>query len=392
MKNNEIMISVQFNFPNDSNKYSEKFSGITDSLAFLVKDDITLKAFIEGLYYGLHNNFPEHFILFKDYLKHRKQFVVDYSRKGKFKVINFEEELLSNKVTLIELGFVTSSVLLITMKRKLESQLLFDKIPSSYILDSDDNPLEYNISSRTLEAVDSSDIEILPPGDIPEKDERTLADILIPTVLSTGGMIGVRAVMSKSASSSGMGGMMWMMTAATGVMTLVTSTYNYFKQGATNTKKKTEWKENYEKYIKRLIDEKIGIWQKADLTYLQSLYPDMLKLFTQLSTLDSAIFSRSQNDNDFMRITLGVTFGICIGCCLSLLLISGVYRAVGARIAKNNWNNLISEINNHIEQGDSAYQTTKQGELSKIALERMELATGAQELEVCDETFVFLCD
>ena len=90
-------------------------------------------------------------------------------------------------------------------------------------------------------------------------------------------------------------------------MTLVTSTYNYFKQGATNTKKKTEWKENYEKYIKRLIDEKIGIWQKADLTYLQSLYPDMLKLFTQLSTLDSAIFSRSQNDNDFMRITLGVS-------------------------------------------------------------------------------------
>ena len=52
MKNNEIMISVQFDFPNDSNKYGEKFSGITDSLAFLVKDDITLKAFIEGLYYG----------------------------------------------------------------------------------------------------------------------------------------------------------------------------------------------------------------------------------------------------------------------------------------------------------------------------------------------------
>ena len=307
MKNNEIMISVQFDFPKDPDNYGEKFSGITDSLAFLVKDDITLKAFIEGLYYGLHNNFPEHFLLFKDYIKHRKQFVVDYSRKGQFKVINFEKELLSKKKTLIELGFVTSSVLLITMKQRLESQLLFDTIPSSYILDSDDNPLEYNISSRTLEAVDSSDIEILPPGDIPEKDERTLGDILIPTVLSTGGMLGVRVAMSKSASASGMGGMMWMMTAATGVMTLVTSTYNYFKQGATNAKKKNEWKDNYERYIKRLIDEKIGIWQKADLTYLQSLYPDMSKLFTQLSTLDSAIFSRSQNDNDFMRITLGVS-------------------------------------------------------------------------------------
>lgn len=307
MKNNEIMISVQFDFPKDPDNYGEKFSGITDSLAFLVKDDITLKAFIEGLYYGLHNNFPEHFLLFKDYIKHRKQFVVDYSRKGQFKVINFEKELLSKKKTLIELGFVTSSILLITMKQRLESQLLFDTIPSSYILDSDDNPLEYNISSRTLEAVDSSDIEILPPGDIPEKDERTLGDILIPTVLSTGGMLGVRVAMSKSASANGMGGMMWMMTAATGVMTLVTSTYNYFKQGATNAKKKNEWKDNYERYIKRLIDEKIGIWQKADLTYLQSLYPDMSKLFTQLSTLDSAIFSRSQNDNDFMRITLGVS-------------------------------------------------------------------------------------
>ena len=53
-----------------------------------------------------------------------------------------------------------------------------------------------------------------------------------------------------------------------------------------------------------------------------------------------------------------ITFGICIGCFLSLLLISGVYRAIGARIAKNNWNNLVSEINNHIEQGDSAAPST----------------------------------
>lgn len=306
MKNNEIMISVQFDFPKDSDKYG-KFSGITDSLAFLVKDDITLKAFIEGLYYGLHNNFPEHFVLFEDYIKHRSQLVVNYSRKGKFKVINFEKELLLKKTTLIELGFVTSSVLIITMKKKSDSQLLFNKTSKSYILDSEENPLEYNISSRTLEAVDSSDIEILPPGDTPGKDERSLVDILIPSILSTGGMIGVRALMSNSTGAGGMGSMMWMMTAATGVMTLVTSTYNYFKQGSTNNKKKTEWKENYEKYIKRLIDEKIGIWQKADLTYLQALYPDMEKLFEQLSTLDSAIFSRSQNDNDFMRITLGVS-------------------------------------------------------------------------------------
>lgn len=301
MKNNEIMVSVQFDFPNDD-IYGE-LAGAKDSLAFLVKDDITLKAFLEGLYYGLHNHFISHFLLYKNYIKQRNQIAVNFTRKGKFKVIDCEKELKNAKVTLTELGFVTSSVLMITMDSSFKETVLFEEVPSSYILKSDNNSLEYNISSRTLEAVESSDIEILPPGEVPQKEERSLADILIPTVISTGGMIGVRAFMS---SSSGLGGTMWMMTAATGVMTLVTTTYNYFKQGKTNRKKKHEWKENYENYIKRVIDN-IGKWQQADVTYLQQLYPDMLELFKDLARLDSAIFARSQNDNDFMRIALGVS-------------------------------------------------------------------------------------
>ncbi|WP_296775290.1 FtsK/SpoIIIE domain-containing protein [Ruminococcus sp.] len=302
MKNNEIMISVQFDFPTDS-AYGD-YSGIKDSLAFLVKDDITLKAFLEGLYYGLHNNFPQHFQLYREYIRHRHQIAVNYTRKGKFKVIDCNKELKDTKITLTELGFVTSSVLMITMETSLTDVVLFEEIPGSYILRSDDNSLEYNISSRTLEAVESSDIEILPPGEVPNKEDRSLADIMVPTILSTGGMVGVRAFMSSS--SSGMGGMMWMMTAATGVMTLVTTAYNFFRQGVTSKKKKKEWKENYENYIKRVI-EKIGKWQQADVTYLQKLYPDMSGLFSNLSRLDSAIFSRSQSDNDFMRITLGVS-------------------------------------------------------------------------------------
>lgn len=190
MKNNEIMISVQFNFPNDD-IYGE-LAGTKDSLAFLVKDDITLKAFLEGLYYGLHNHFISHFLLYKDYIKQRNQIAVNFTRKGKFKVIDCEKELKNAKVTLTELGFVTSSVLMITMDSSFKETVLFEEVPSSYILKSDNNSLEYNISSRTLEAVESSDIEILPPGEVPQKEERSLADILIPTVISTGGMIGVR--------------------------------------------------------------------------------------------------------------------------------------------------------------------------------------------------------
>ena len=33
----------------------------------------------------------------------------------------------------------------------------------------------------------------------------------------------------------------------------------------------------------------------------------MSELFKDLARLDSAIFTRSQNDNDFMRISLGVS-------------------------------------------------------------------------------------
>ncbi len=87
-----------------------------------------------------------------------------------------------------------------------------------------------------------------------------------------------------------------------------------------------------------------------------------------------------------------VILGISIGCFISLLLVSGIYRAVGARIAKNNWSNLVGEIEEHIKKGDSLYQTTKQEDLTNIAVERMELANGVQELDVCDETFVFLCN
>ena len=54
MKNNEIMVSAKF----ESNT-------IHDEISFLVLKDITLKALIEAIYYGLKksNKFEEHFAL-----------------------------------------------------------------------------------------------------------------------------------------------------------------------------------------------------------------------------------------------------------------------------------------------------------------------------------------
>lgn len=309
MKNNEIMISARFVIdPAHSEEYS-----------FLVLKDITLKALIEAIYYGMEKlkekeqkeqntgTYGKVFALLEEYLKTRRQLQVCYSAKGEFRVINFTDTVDGVPIydrTLDSLGFVTACCLLFTRSTKVEPRELFRKVESSYILKAGES-LEYNISTRRLNVIESSVIEILPPGEMPERDKSSLLDVLIPTVLSTGGMLLARVLIMKlSPSAAGMGNTMLLMSAAMGLVALVTSFYNYFKNKKNFSQKVAEWKENYENYIHRMIAT-IKEWQVSDIKYLNSVYPDMGKLFNNTAEINGAIFSRSQNDNDFMTITLG---------------------------------------------------------------------------------------
>ena len=80
MKNNEIMISARFEGAN----ISEEFS-------FLVLKDITLKALIESVYYGLKKlkDHEKTFALLEGYLRTRKELQVLYNAKGDFNIIDF---------------------------------------------------------------------------------------------------------------------------------------------------------------------------------------------------------------------------------------------------------------------------------------------------------------
>lgn len=300
MKNNEIMISARF--------VSET---IYDELSFLVLKDISLKAFIESIYYGLKKvpNYGDHFELLETYLKTRKELQVLYNSKGDFNVIDFTEEIDDKRIfdmKLDELGFVTSSCILFTTEIKVTPLALFDRIESSYILQSD-NSLEYNISTRRLNVIEPSVIEIIPPNELPQKDKSSLLDVIIPTVLSTGGMLGARyLIMMFAPSSSSMGNTMLLMSGAMGIVALVTSLYNYMKQRKTYKSDVAEWKNNYENYIHRKINT-INEWQTSDIKYLNSVYPSMSTLFDNIAEINSVIFSRSQNDNDFMKISLGTS-------------------------------------------------------------------------------------
>lgn len=82
MKNNEIMISAKFESPK-----------LSDEISFLVIKDITLRALIEALYYGLRksNKFEMHFEILEHYLKTRKELQVLYNAKGDYNVVDFTD-------------------------------------------------------------------------------------------------------------------------------------------------------------------------------------------------------------------------------------------------------------------------------------------------------------
>lgn len=306
MKNNEIMVSVCFEMSKD-NFYD---------LSFLVLKDITLRSFIEALYYGLkkRNDCSQFHALFENYIRTRKEIIVLFNKQGDHSLIDLTEMTDYNgeytavyDLPLDKLGFVTSSCILITMRTDIEIPTLFNIAESSsYILRERDD-LEYNISTRRLNVIESSVVDIIPPNDLPEKEQSSLLDVIIPTVLSTGGMLGSRFLIMKfAAGSASTSSTMLMMSGAMGVVALVTSTYNYFKKRKDHRMSVKEWKLNYENYIARVI-KTIKSWQESDIDYLNTTYPDMDKLFRNTADISGTIFSRSQNDSDFMKISLGTS-------------------------------------------------------------------------------------
>ncbi len=300
MKNNEIMIAAKF-----------VSSNISEEISFLVLKDITLKALIESIYYGVKKDGKrkEVFELLEEYLKTRKEIQVLYNSKGSFNTIDLTDEIEDKKVfdmKLDELGFVTSSCILFTLDINVMPSALFDRVENSYILKAG-NSLEYNISTRRLNVIESSVIDIIPPNEMPKKDKSSILDVIIPTLLSTGGMLVARyLVMLFAPSAASMGNTMILMSGAMGVVALVTSLYAFMKQRKDYKNEVEEWKNNYENYIHGKI-KLINEWQKSDIKYLNSVYPSMGTLFNNTAEINSTIFSRAQNDNDFMKISLGTS-------------------------------------------------------------------------------------
>lgn len=285
MKNDELLLTL-------------KFQEDSYELTFLFNKDITLKSLLEALFYGLKINDKAHFELFKAYTKAYTQLVVFYRAKKELEFINVKNDMDKK---LFELGIVTTSCILIPNNSEITLKPLF----KDYNLPSlcDKSKLEYNISTRRIAVAEPSVIDIIPPGEMPGRQKRGYLDIIIPTAISMGALFAGRGLLSLFRDDA-TGFTMLAMIMTTSVATMVTQSYNFVKQGKDSEKSIAEWKSNYENYLTRIWN-RILDWQKSDINYLRTTYPDIDELFKKTSLLDRAIFARSQNDLDFFKITLG---------------------------------------------------------------------------------------
>lgn len=285
MKNNELLLSV-------------KFEKDDEELSLLLYKDITLKSLLEAVYYGLKSNDPEHYKQFKEYVKSHTEIVVYFRAKKEVELIKVGDNLDKK---LFELGIVTTSCLVIPKTNTITLTSLFPKYDQPALCDN--KTLEYNISTRRIAVAEPSVIDILPAGELPSGKKRSYFDVLIPTTISMAALCGSRLLLALfNDNATGFSMIAMMMT--TSISTMVTQSYNFIKQGKDSEKSIKEWKINYEQYLTRIWD-RILEWQNSDINYLCTTYPKINELFERTAKLDRAIFSRSQNDLDFFKISLG---------------------------------------------------------------------------------------
>ncbi len=295
MKNNELLLSVKFEDEN------------SEDLTLLIDKDLPLKALLEAIYYGLKKLNTENavnplFRLFDQYVRTHSEIIFFYRAKKELSVVDVRENL-SKKMH--ELGIVTTTCLVIpnAKQESIRLEALFPEYNMAALCDQ--RRLEYNISTRRIAVAEPSVIDILPAGELPGGQARNLFDVIIPTGISMAALAGSRALMALfNDNATGFSMIAMMMT--TSIATMVTQSYNYFKQGKDNVKTVDEWKTNYEKYLSR-VWERILKWQKSDINYLCTTYPSVSELFKRTQKLDRAIFARSQKDLDFFKISLGAS-------------------------------------------------------------------------------------
>jgi len=303
MESNKILIGIEFSEIQDS------IPTTIGGFELMVLRDLTLNQLLEGIAVGLRKKseskdkkesalFSQYSTIFSDYCSNYESVIITSTNKGIDAGISIQE---SGNEKLFSLGFITSTRIIFSD----------DGQATVYSLNDPDaiNPAfkeifpEYNISSRQLSVIDSEPVKIIPAPEPPQKPKLNILAMILPSMAMTLAMVLGRTMFmggGEGMDSLGMIGLALSMV----VVNILVALFNYNRQIKEHKVKLIEWKEQYEAYIAKTII-RIEARQKADAIKLTKEYPAIETIFDDTMVISEKIFSRVQNDKDFMTIRLG---------------------------------------------------------------------------------------
>lgn len=319
MESNKLLIGVQFIDPKNNQ----------ESLVFelIVLRDLTLKQLIDGIKYGLIKKGDDPF-----YSRCRSIFNECMDAKGpdglfkKITLTSYNDALAGEKIggvraalrekdldkPLDSLGFISSTRIVFDPTESYRSYEINTSVIIPAFNPSDDKNEgiafpDYNISTRQLSKFDDTPVEIIPPSGPPQKPDQNIFFLLLPTVI----MIGV-TVMSRVMTSGVESIGMVLISSLMSLVTVVISIINFIRTGNKYKKELKKWRTDYEDYINKTI-ARILSRQQEDSEKMDEMYPDVNDLFDESKPAKSVygvcgkIFSRCQEDSDYLTVRLGTS-------------------------------------------------------------------------------------
>jgi S-DNA-T family DNA segregation ATPase FtsK/SpoIIIE len=300
MESNKILIGIEFGYDQD-----KPIGGFE----LMVLRDLKLNQLLEGIRIGLmkktqsqnasiRTKYEEYLSIFDIYFVNYDSVIITSSNQGIDQGISVSE---CGEKMLFEIGFITSTRLIINKNGHAKVYSLNN--PDGIVTAFRNEFPKYNISPRQLTVHDIEPIKIIPASEPPAKPKLNVLAMILPSMAMTIAMVIGRTLFMSNGNGVSAGGMIGLSVTMV-VVNILVSLFNFRRQIKEHNEKVDEWKEHYESYIHKTI-QKIADRQKTDADMLNEEYPDIQTLFDETMKVSDRIYSRVQNDKDFMTVRLG---------------------------------------------------------------------------------------
>ncbi len=222
------------------------------------------------------------------------------------------------KKTLEELGFISSSILVFdcegTWKSK-KQELNANEVAEAFKREDGKKKRiefpEYNISTRQLVTYDTTPVDIIPPGEPPQKNRVGVLSAILPSLISMIMLLSYRVF-----AGGGTGNIVIIvLSVVTGALGVFSTLRSFSRQKKDYNQSLVNWREQYAVYIEGKINE----IKKRQVDYkniLEKRYPTFSSLGMvggkekSIPIINSSVYSRHPQDSDFLSVRLGTSTAV----------------------------------------------------------------------------------